>query len=121
MLICVGSYEYFQLWRAQSNTEKLFNPFKSPEFTGIKWNDLSDWQKSSLLKVEDPNFFSHNGIDYDTKGAGLTTITQAVVKKLYFIHFTPGFKKIEQSLIARYAVHPAVPKEVQLTAFLNVK
>ncbi len=119
-LVCMAGYEGFALWQAQQKTETLFARFTAPDFNGLKWRDLSDWQKSALLKVEDPAFFAHNGVDFGTKGAGLTTITQSVVKRLYFEHFTPGFKKIEQSLIARFAVTPAVPKEVQLTAFLNV-
>jgi membrane carboxypeptidase/penicillin-binding protein PbpC len=34
----------------------------------------------ALLKVEDPNFHQHNGVDLHTPGAGWTTITQALVK-----------------------------------------
>ena len=120
LLVCVAGYESVALWQAQQKTEALFRPFAESGFNGLKWSDLNDWQKSTLLKVEDPAFFTHNGVDFSSKGAGITTITQAVVKRLYFEHFTPGFKKIEQSLIARYAVTPAVAKEVQLTAFLNV-
>lgn len=116
--LCV--YEYSILIWARVVTAKLFSNYSAPDFNGLKWNDLGNWQQSTLIRVEDPNFFSHNGVDFSTKGAGLTTITQAVVKKLYFERFTPGFKKIEQSLIARYAVSQAVSKEVQLTAFLNV-
>jgi membrane peptidoglycan carboxypeptidase len=116
----LGGYEYFLLRRAQAKTEDVFKPYVSAEFRGLKWLDLNERQRDILIKVEDPGFFTHNGIDFFTDGAGFTTITQAVVKKLYFDHFTPGFKKIEQSLIARYAVTPVIPKEVQLTAFLNV-
>lgn len=120
LIFGVGGYEYFKLSQAQGRTEELFKLYKSADFAGLKWSDLNDWQKSALIKVEDPEFFSHKGVDFGTQGAGLTTITQAVVKRLYFERFTPGFQKIEQSLIAHYAVTPAVAKEVQLTAFLNV-
>lgn len=114
------AYEYYRLVNAQFVTPELFRPYAASEFNELKWSDLNKWQQSALIKVEDPSFFSHNGTDFSTKGAGLTTITQAIVKKLYFKHFTPGFKKIEQSVIARYAVTPAISKDVQLTAFLNV-
>lgn len=120
LVVSLSGYEYIKVSRAQAKTDELFKSFKSPDFSGLKWSDLQDWQKSALIKVEDPGFFSHNGVDLGSKGAGLTTITQAIVKRLYFEHFTPGFKKIEQTLIARYAVSPVIPKEVQLTAFLNV-
>jgi membrane peptidoglycan carboxypeptidase len=120
LLTGLSAYEYYRLNSAQTITVELFRPYSAPDFNGLKWKDLGVWQQSALIKVEDPNFFSHNGTDFSTKGAGFTTITQAIVKKLYFKHFTPGFKKIEQSVIARYAVTPVISKDVQLTAFFNV-
>lgn len=120
LVVGLCAYEYYRLANAQSITDDLFATYAAQDFKGLKWRDLSEWQQSAIIKVEDPNFFSHNGTDFSTKGAGLTTITQAIVKKLYFKHFTPGFQKIEQSLIARYAVTPVVSKEVQLNVFLNV-
>jgi len=72
-----------------------------------------------LLRVEDPGFFRHRGIDFSTPGQGMTTITQSLVKRFYFDDFQPGFAKLEQSLIARFVLDPAMPKEAQLTAFLN--
>lgn len=50
-----------------------------------------------LIKVEDPNFFSHSGVDFSTPGAGATTITQSVSKRLAFEKFQPGFGKIRQT------------------------
>ena len=71
----------------------------------IDSHDLSKRQKEILLKVQDPGFYDHSGIDLWTPGAGLTTITQAIVKKLYFNDFKSGIAKIKQSLIARFAVN----------------
>ncbi len=50
-----------------------------------------------LLKVEDPNFTTHYGVDFSTPGAGLTTITQSASKRLAFDQFRPGFAKIRQT------------------------
>lgn len=53
-----------------------------------------------LLAVEDPNFFEHSGVDFSTPGAGMTTITQSVSKRLAFDEFRPGFAKIRQTAYA---------------------
>jgi membrane carboxypeptidase/penicillin-binding protein len=72
-----------------------------------------------LLAVEDPGFYRHKGIDFSTPGQGKTNLTQSLVKFLYFDHFRPGFAKIEQSLIARFVLHPAMSKDDQLELYLN--
>lgn len=53
-----------------------------------------------LLLVEDPAFYTHNGIDFSTPGAGATTITQSVSKRLTFTRFKPGLRKLRQSAYA---------------------
>jgi len=40
--------------------------------------------------VEDPHSFEHGGVDFSTPGAGITTITQGLVKHLYFDQFKPA-------------------------------
>ncbi len=86
----------------------------------IDSRDLTERQREILIRVQDPGFYGHHGIDLRTPGAGLTTITQAIVKKLYFDKFTPGFAKLKQSVIARFAADPLLPKAAQLTLFLNM-
>ena len=49
----------------------------------------------------------------------MTTITQAIVKKLYFENFKPGIAKIKQTLIARFVVNELIPKDDQFTLFIN--
>ena len=83
-------------------------------------DDLTPRQVEILLAVQDPAFYRHTGVDLSTPGAGLTTITQAIVKKLYFDPFKPGLSKIRQTLIALCAVDPIVPKDDQLRLFLNI-
>jgi hypothetical protein len=41
----------------------------------------------------------------------MTTITQSLVKGLYFRHFRPGIRKIRQSLIARFALDGHMSKQ----------
>lgn len=50
-----------------------------------------------LLLVQDPAFQSHSGIDLTTPGAGKTTISQSVAKRLAFDSFEPGIGKIRQT------------------------
>jgi membrane carboxypeptidase/penicillin-binding protein len=81
--------------------------------------DLGEERLAILLAVEDPNFFQHHGFDITTPGAGLTTLTQGLVKHLYFDDFRPGPAKIRQTLIAVFALDAMVPKERQLNLYLN--
>ena len=53
-----------------------------------------------LLLVQDPAFHNHEGVDLNTAGAGLTTITQSVSKRLAFENFKPGIGKIKQTTYA---------------------
>ena len=81
--------------------------------------DLTPRQTDILLKVEDPNFFGHGGVDFLTPGGGITTITQSLVKGLYFDAFKPGVAKLKQTVIAAFVLDPLMSKEEQLRLFLN--
>lgn len=50
-----------------------------------------------LIRVQDPSFWEHGGIDLATDGAGLTTISQSLAKRLGFEEFRPGIRKIRQT------------------------
>lgn len=83
--------------------------------------DLSSVRKAMLLAIEDPAFYRHRGVDLETGGAGMTTITQGIVKLIYFPDgFRPGIAKIRQTLIAHYALDSLVSKEDQIFLFLNI-
>ena len=84
----------------------------------LRPGDLSAEQLRILLAVEDPKFFSHPGVDLSTPGAGMTTITQGLVKFLYFDQFRPGLAKIRQSLLA-LGFDARTQKSTQLTIFLT--
>lgn len=115
-LLAIG-YEVFAVTRARVRTpEILAAAWDRP----VKLSMVGRRRLDMLLRVEDPGFFRHRGIDDATPGAGRTTLTQALVKRLYFDGgFRPGFARIEQSLIARFVLHPALGKRDQLELFLN--
>ena len=115
-LAALIAYEGFALVRAKQRTPAVLAAAAQGE---LRYDDLPPSRREMLLRVEDPGFFGHRGIDLSTPGAGMTTITQSLVKHFYFDDFQPGFAKLEQSLIARFVLDPAMPKEAQLTAFLN--
>ena len=118
-LLVVALYETYAVLTARSKTPEIFNTLLKSEKIKLRLTDLSKEQITDLLTIEDPNFYTHNGFDFQTAGAGVTSITQAMVKYLYFDHFEAGFKKIEQTLIAWLAVTPLVSKDEQLTVFIN--
>ena len=118
-LIGLFTYEAVMVYKARSVTKNRFFKYIKPDFNPIHLVDIPEKRLQALLKVQDPNFYHHNGLDFKTPGAGLTTITQAIVKFVYFDHFRSGFMKIEQSLIAWLVVNPMISKNDQLTVFIN--
>lgn len=129
-LLSAGSAYYgYELYSAHHYTKETVladfadaqwkRPDTPPVPFEITSQELSPRQLEILIRVQDPRFFHHKGLDFSTPGAGLTTITQAIVKQLYFNPFKPGIAKVKQSLIARFIVHNFVSKQDQLTLFLN--
>lgn len=117
-LAAVGAYEAFAVWRAETRTHEILAAYKAKP-QPVSLSQLTPRQKAILLSVEDPGFYQHNGVDFASPGQGMTTITQALVKFLYFERFRAGFAKIEQSLIARYVLNRHLPKDEQLALFIN--
>ncbi len=105
--------------KARRDTPGIVRAALAPGRIKLPLSALPRRRIDELLKVEDPAFLSHSGVDNVTPGAGLTTITQALAKIFYFREFKPGFAKLKQTLVARYALHPLVSKQDQLTLFLN--
>lgn len=76
-----------------------------------------------LVRVEDPTFWTNDGIDLSTPGAGATTIAQGLGKRIFFKRFSPGLLKlgkIELMALTRLALVPAVSKHDILTAAVSV-
>ncbi len=114
------SYYVGDVFAARRHTREVLWPQLASTSYPLAVSDLSPMQLLILLKVEDPAFYRHHGVDLSTPGAGLTTITQALVKVLYFEKFQPGVAKVRQTLIAYYALDPLVGKEDQLRLFINL-
>ena len=91
----ISVYYIYSLHKARSYTrETILLDFEASQWrypNGIAQKfkilsgDLSQRQKEILIKVQDPGFYNHNGIDLSTPGAGLTTITQAIVKNCILV------------------------------------
>lgn len=116
--VLVG-YEAASVALARSDTPRLFAAYEAVTDNGSSPPaGLTPARLDILIKVQDPNFWTHDGVDWSAPLA--TTVTQSIVKKLYFENFRPGFAKIKQTLIARFAVGPLTSKNAQLAAFIEV-
>ena len=71
-----------------------------------------------LLRVEDPTFWTNKGIDLSSPGAGMTTLSQGLGKRLFFDRFKPGFSKGELMALTRFALYPKVDKQQTLKAVI---
>lgn len=123
IFLILSIYLISDILRARNSTSKVINEVLKNDSLNLKFSDFSDKQIAILLKVEDPNFYLHKGIDTKTPGAGWTTITQGLVK-IYYFHrnFKPGFlrfNKIRQTLIARFVYNSNISKKDQLRIFIN--
>lgn len=106
---------------ARANTTSYVAEAYARWGSSVDVSAFSSERISWLLAVEDPAFYEHKGVDFETPGAGMTTLTQGLVKLLYFPDgFRPGLAKIEQTLIARYVLDAMVSKDEQLRLFLNI-
>lgn len=115
ILILTGTtiYNYFQ-------TPIIIEGYITRGIVEYNFDQLPDEYQDILIKVQDPGFYSHKGVDFTTPGAGWTTITQSLAKFFYFKDFKQGWRKIPQTIYARFALHPQVAKENQLDLFINI-
>ena len=104
---------------AREKTKELVIRALASNRIKLELNDLTPEQLNALLKIQDPNFYNHKGVDFVTPGTGVTTISQGLVKMYYFANFKPGPQKIKQTLIARFAFDPLTPKDTILKLFIN--
>lgn len=118
-LLVFGAYLSWEVYSARQYTTNTVLPNYRSAAYPLTVADLSPRQIEILLKVEDPSFYEHCGVDLATPGAGITTITQGLVKHLYFEKFTPGIAKLKQTAIAAFALDPLMPKQDQLRLFIN--
>lgn len=75
-------------------------------------------QVRDLLAVEDPAFRSHSGVDATTPGAGATTLTQSLAKRVAFKRFKPGLGKLRQTAYA-FSLERRLSKDEILALWLE--
>ncbi len=119
LLVLTTGYYLATILVARANTTEIVAAALASDSMKLELTDLSEQQLNALIKVQDPGFYTHNGVDFTTPGTGVTTISQGLVKMYYFENFKPGPQKIEQTLIARFAFDPLTPKETILKLFIN--
>jgi membrane peptidoglycan carboxypeptidase len=120
LAVMVAGYYAYQIHEARNFTREVLIPRFQATSYPLQLKDLSPWQQEALLKVEDPGFHHHGGVDFSTPGQGITTLTQGLVKLLYFDKFQPGLAKLRQTLIAALVLDPLVSKQDQLLLFINL-
>lgn len=119
VFLAASLYYSLELYLVRKYTVSMILPALQTSRFPLDASPLTPQQLNVLLKVEDPQFFQHKGVDFTTPGAGITTISQGLVKLLYFNKFKPGIAKLKQTLIAAYILDPLVSKEDQLRLFIN--
>ena len=112
-------YYGYAVVKARINTPSIVSGILSSGQIELPLDALSMERQEILLKVEDPAFYSHHGVDFVTPGAGWTTITQNLAKHFYFDDFQQGIMKIKQTLCAWLALDALVDKRTQLTIYIN--
>lgn len=122
LIMAASAGYYFNTVRmARNDTPRLVAQAWQRYGRLITLRDLTADRLRLLLAIEDPRFFDHHGVDLSTPGAGMTTISQGLVKLLYFPDgFRQGIAKIRQTLIAQYAFDARISKNEQLELMLNM-
>lgn len=117
----------------------IFDIIENPEehkLAAKNYEELEDKLLAVIVKVEDPGFYRHIGVDPFSKGQGLTTISSCLAKILFFddkklkglpgnfqsfyIWFFRNFKKIDfgRDMMA-IALNMRLSKQAQLNLFLD--
>jgi len=120
LLVCALLLQYSV---AYFETPKVVAAVEQSSTLPLTISDFRGSRLEWLLKVQDPDFYHHPGFDWWTRGAGYTTMTQGLVKRLFYPSgFKRGFlrwRKIQQTTIA-LAFNSRVPKNEQLRLFVNL-
>jgi len=71
-----------------------------------------------VIRLKDPNFWNHNGVDSAALGAGGATITQSLVKPATFDLLVPSVFRLRQSVYA-FALETRLNKMEILALYLD--
>lgn len=97
MLVAATLYGAKGYWDALADAPRLRQQADALIGRGMGGTALGADHLAILLAVQDPDFTNHHGVDFSTPGAGATTITQSLSKRLAFKEFRPGVGKIRQT------------------------
>ncbi|MES4992587.1 transglycosylase domain-containing protein [Phyllobacterium sp. 22229] len=100
LIIATVAYGGKGYWDALSDAPQLAQRADDLIAQGRGGASLGAGHLAILMAVEDPNFANHTGVDFSSAGAGATTITQSVSKRLAFEEFHPGVGKVRQTVYA---------------------
>jgi len=103
---------------ARQDTERLQAWAQEIIAAGRGVHSLRPDRLRALLLVQDPGFYEHSGVDFSTPGAGYTTLTQSLSKRLAFDEFVPGIRKIRQTGYA-LGLDSVLSKDLQIALFLE--
>ena len=119
IITAIITYYSIVLAFAFKDTPSIRKQFLNDSRINLRFDELNKRQQEILIKVQDPNFWNHNGVEFTTPGSGWTTITQSIAKWFYFHPFKPGIRKIKQTLLARFILNNQLSKKEQLLIFIN--
>jgi monofunctional glycosyltransferase len=117
MILALAAYTGKGWYDARADAPDLRERAKALAAQGLGAKSLGSEKRILLLKVEDPSFDSNNGTDFSSLGAGKTTITQSLSKRLAFEKFKPGIRKLRQTGYA-IGLSQSLSKDEVLTLFL---
>ena len=101
--------------------DQLIADGKGPDDLGpddLRLDGLGQNKAAQLLLVQDPGYYDHSGIDLTSKGAGITTLTQSLAKRVGFSEFKPGIAKFRQTAYAM-GLEAELSKEQIFALFLD--
>lgn len=121
VLVTIGALGWVSVgaWQDAANmSDELKARVEALNASGQSMADLSESQRALLLLAQDPGYFDHNGVDLSSPGVGLTTMTQALSKRLAFDEFKPGVSKLRQTIFA-ISLEKQLTKQEIFTLFLD--
>jgi len=118
LLIALAGYAASGYIAAAADADDLKYKAQNLIDSGRGGNELGDKRLRLLLMVQDPKFYGHEGVDLKTAGAGITTVTQSLAKRLAFDDFKKGIGKIRQTTYAM-SLEKHLTKDEILALFLS--
>lgn len=97
LVVGIVGYGALGYWDAVRQSDEYAMRANALIADGRGADNLGAERLRQLILVQDPGYLEHDGIDLSTQGAGLTTISQSLSKRLGFNEFRPGIGKIRQT------------------------